>query len=203
MKKSAIIALTLLLSLGLIIPVMATDLSVSGDFRARGFYKSNASTELNEDAASDAYYDFRFRPVLKLGVSEDISITTRAVIFDEQFGTSTGGRYTEGSTSGKGDVASWDRAWATWTTQYGKLDVGRMSGGLFGLSLFETEAARDRIKWTTKVNDLALLGIIEKNSETKGAGNELSDSDSDAYYLAGVYKKRQHRGRYAFRANQK
>jgi hypothetical protein len=198
MKKSAIIALTVLLSFGLIIPVMAADLSVSGDFRARGFYKSNAGTDLNEDGTSDAYYDFRFRPVLKITLlKEKLSITTRAVIFDEQYGTSEGGRYTESSGTtdpdgtGKSDVASWDRAWATWVTDYGKLDVGRMSGGLFGLSLFETEETRDRIKWTMPLGptrDFTLLGIIEKNGEDEGDGS-LSDSDSDAFYLAGIYNK--------------
>lgn len=183
----------MLLSLGLIIPVIATEWNVSGDMRLRSFFKSNSTNDLNDDGASDAYYDFRFRPVFNIGISDDLSITTRVVVFDEKFGTNEEGRYVESGTindaSGKSDVASWDRAWTTLKTSYGTLDAGRMSGGLFGLSLFETESARDRIKWTTKVNDLILLGIIEKNAESVNSGDELSDSDTDAYYIAGIYNK--------------
>jgi hypothetical protein len=187
MRKSAIIALTMLLSLGLIVPVMASDLEVSGHFRARGYYLSNTDTSLSDTGHSDAYYDFRFRPVLKFKVNEKLSITSRVIIFNEKYGTSSGGRYTESNTTGKSNVANWEYAWATWMSDYGKLDAGRMQGGLFGLSLFETESPRDRVKWTTKVGDLALLGIIEKNREDSNA--TVSDNDSEAYYLAGVYKK--------------
>jgi hypothetical protein len=188
MKKTAIIALAALLTLGMIIPAIATDLEVSGHFRARGFLMSNTNTALSEDGKGDAFYDFRFRPVLKFNVNENLSITSRVVVFNEKFGTDGGNdaRYTENTSDGKSDVAQWEYAWATWKTPYGILDAGRMKGGLFGLSLFETEVARDRIKWTTKIGDLALLGIIEKNRED--SNSSVGDNDSEAYYLAGVYK---------------
>ena len=194
MKKLAIIAIITLVSFGLIVPVMAADLDVSGHFRTRGFYLSNANSNLVKESASDAYYDFRFRPELTIKVNENIKLNSRVAIFDEKFGTGSGGRYVNDTNTtaspSKSDVATWDRAWATIITPYGKLDIGRMSGGLFGLSLFETEYARDRIKWTMPVGDLTVLGIIEKNSETETDTNAtLSDMDSSAYYLAGVYKK--------------
>jgi hypothetical protein len=185
MKK---LALTVLLSLGLILPAIAADMDISGHFRARGYYLSKAGDQLTEYEKSDAYYDFRLRPVLKFQVNPNLYVTTRIAIFDEKYGTNDGGRYTEGTSEGQSDVAAWDRGWATWTTPYGLLDIGRMKGGVFGLSLFESELKRDRIKWTTKVgDDLTLLGIIEKTREVSDDG-AYSDNDQEAYYLAGVYK---------------
>jgi hypothetical protein len=187
MRKTAIIALTALLALGIVLPAMAADLDVSGSFRARGFYLSKAGTTLAKNETSDAYYDFRLRPVLKFTVNENLYITTRVAIFDTKFGEGEGGRYTETAKDTKSDVADWQYGWATWVSPYGQLDVGRMKGGVFGLGLFESEATRDRIKWTLPINDLILLGIIEKNNEMDSNGT-LSDSDKDAFYLAGIYK---------------
>jgi hypothetical protein len=195
MRKTAIIALTALLALGIVLPAMAADLDVSGYFRTRGFYLSKAGTTLAETEKSDAYYDFRLRPVLKFKVNDKLYITSRVAIFDNKFGEATGARYTEGNTDGKSDVAAWQHGWATWISDYGKLDIGRMKGGVFGLGLFEDEKVVDRIIWSVAVGSqdqfgdrpLGLLGIIEKNRDMDSNGS-LSDNDYDAFYLGGIYK---------------
>jgi hypothetical protein len=92
-------------------------------------------------------------------------------------------------TSTKSTTAKWDYAWMTLLTDYGKFDIGRMKGGCFGLSLFDSEATKDRIKWTLPMGDITWLGVVEKNVEIDGATSDYSDADSDAYYGIGIYKK--------------
>jgi len=199
MKKTFIVAA---LILALAVPAMAADLSVSGAMRVRGFYQDNPSllnaasnAALAED--SRAWYDFRIRPIFTIKVNDNIKITTRVRIFNnELFGevNTTVKAATAAAAAGKDDTASWDRGFVSIKTPWGMLDVGRMTGGTWANAIFDIEAARDRIKYTIPIGNLTLIGIIEKNAEQDAATTaaianaRAEDADSDAYYLAAVYK---------------
>mgnify|MGYP003958281841 FL=1 len=184
MKKFAIITAAIFMSVALIAPAMAVELEVTGgEFRMQGFNMSNGSSTLTDGAASNAYYDFWLIPEITLTVNDSIKINTRVAIVDENLGGD--------ETVAKGTTAEWDRAWATLLTDYGKFDIGRMSGGTFGINTFETVATRDRIKWTMPVDNFIFLGVIEKNAELDGTDTTdatSDDNDYDVYYAAGIYK---------------
>jgi hypothetical protein len=203
MKKFAIIAAAIFMSVALVLPAMAVEFDLGGNFRARGYHKSNPdSAKLDtvnangEDTSADSYYDFRFRPVIGITLSDNIKVSTRVAVFNEKFGASTDARSLEGD--GVGDIAKWDRAWMTYNTDnYGQFDIGRMKAGCFGLDVFDFETSLDRIKWTKKVNlndnaSLTMLAVIEKYAEGAGDDNTtlgVFERDTDAYAVAGIYKK--------------
>lgn len=199
MKRAFIVAA---LILALAVPAMAADLSVSGKMRVRGFYQDNPSllnASSNAALAEDsrAWYDFRIRPEFKIKVNDNININTRVRLFNnERFGqaATTVKASTAAAAAGLNDDASWDRGWAAIKTPYGMFEIGRMTGGLWGHDIFDVERAADRIKHTMPLGNFTLIGIIEKNVETDAAATAAiaqarqEDADSDAYYLAGLYK---------------
>jgi hypothetical protein len=188
MKKLAIFTMAILVSLALVLPSLATEFQFDGSMRVRGFYKSNANSTLAEESASDAYYDFRFRPELIFKVNDTISVYSRVAVFNEKFGTKATTPDARNISEGKSDVAEWDRGWIIINTdQFGKFQIGRMTGGLFGLDVFDNELTADRIKWTSKINEnLTLLALTEKYTED--ANSTLSDYDQNGYAVAGIYK---------------
>jgi len=194
MKRFAIMAVALVAIVALVAPAMAADLSVSGQFRYRGFYQDNTGVDdLNKESRS--YQDFRVRPVFTFNINDNIKMITRVRIFNNEFygraGTSTvlGGTASNlSTTAAKSDQASWDRGYVSIKTPYGILDVGRMTGGLWGLDAFDVESAADRIKYTLPLGNLTLLAILQKNVEADFATAGQTDGDNDTYYLAGIYK---------------
>jgi hypothetical protein len=192
------------MSVALVLPAMAVEFDLKGNFRARGFHKSNPDSATLAtkdpltlaDTSADSYYDFRFRPVIGIKLSDKIKVTTRVAVFNEKFGASTDARSLDGA--GVGDIATWDRAWMTLNADnYGQFDIGRMKAGCFGLDVFDTETSLDRIKWTNKVNlndnaILTMLAVIEKYAEGNDDDNltlSMFERDTDAYAVAGIYKK--------------
>jgi hypothetical protein len=208
MKKFGIIAAVIFMSIALIVPAMAIEVDATGSFRVRGFMKSNGSATLAEETGSSSYYDFRLRPEITVKVNDDVKINARVSIFSENLGgtgvdTSDPADATYDSSS-KSTTAQWERAWMTIDTDYGQFDLGRMKGSCFGLSLFDTDATRDRFKWTYKTKDQVkknikdtgqdanFFAVVEKNAEIDGTTDTSSDSDSDAYYFGGIYKLANH-----------
>lgn len=200
MKRFAIIVASIFLTIALVAPAMAATLEIGGHSRVRGFYKSNNDSALTKEAMSDAYYDMRFRPEITFKVNDNVYVNSRVAVFDEKFGTKSSQQDLYQSTysdAGKGDSAAWDRGWMTIkTANFGRFDIGRMTGGLFGLDLFDSEKTADRIKWSN-VYDLGdagkikVLALTEKYGEDANndanASRNTVEGDMDGYALAGIY----------------
>jgi len=180
MKRFAFIAVALCLAFVMAAPAMATDVSVSGAYRVRG--NMVQSQNMRDTAATNAYMEMRLRVNTVFTVTDDLKLTTR---FDALDGKRYGA--TDLPTSPSGNNLDWDRTYMTFNTGIGKFDIGRMSGGTWGTSFIDTVGERDRVKFTTAAGPLTLLGIFEKNAEGD-EGITTADSDSDVWYLAGIYK---------------
>jgi hypothetical protein len=179
MKKclSAVVAICLVVLLA--VPAMALDTKFSGQYRVRGFHNSNFG--LNDNDASDSYFDMRFRLQTDFMVSDHLTLTTRFDALDnKRFGDSDlGGR--------DRDNIDFDRAFMTIRTDMGTFMGGRMSGGTWGTLFNDTEGERDRLRWHDSFGDLTIYAIYEKIAEGD-AGRLVSDQDYDIYYLGAAYK---------------
>ena len=178
MQKIMVCLIAALMVISISSPVFATDFSAKGEFRLRGYSNSHPNLSDSPTDDSDAWMDYRFRIQPEFTVSENLKLVTRFDGLDGEL---------SGDTSNP-DVLDFDRAWMVIKTDIGKFDVGRMQGGTFGTDFADSERDADRIKYTlTSIDNLILLGLIEKRAEND-LTNELADSDSDAYYIAGIYK---------------
>jgi len=178
MKKFTIIGLAICLAFALATPAMAADVDFSGDYRVRGFYTEH--WDLDKDSASNAYMDMRFRLQTVFKVNDILSVTTRFDAFDDRvWGTD--------ATSGAANNIEFDRAYMTIKAPIGTFVIGRMIAGVWGTSFLDGEVDRDRIKYVKKIDNLTLYAIFQKNTEND-ANLDVSDQDSDTYYLLGKYK---------------
>lgn len=187
MKKCLVVGMALCLSLLLAVPVMALETEFSGSYRVRGFHNSNQT--LNDNDASDSYFDMRFRLQTDFMVSDHLMVTTRFDALDnKRFGTpDLGGR--------DRDNIDFDRAFMTIRSDYGTFMAGRMIGGVWGTDFADTDTERDRIRWHDTFGDTTLYLIYEKRVEGDGnlavgapiddpaSGRVVSDQDFDVYYL--------------------
>jgi hypothetical protein len=213
MKKFTIIGLAICLAFALAAPVMAVDVDFSGDYRARGFYTSH--WDLDDNSASNAYMDMRFRLQTVFKASDILSVTTRFDALDDK-------RWGEGA--GTVDNIDFDRAYMTIKAPIGTFFVGRMKGGAFGTTFVDTEGDRDRIIYAKVIDNLTFKALYQKSTENDdrlanrkaaylnayvaaiaagatpaaadAAGNiaydaviaDAADEDRDFYALIGVYK---------------
>ena len=228
MKKLLFIALAGVLTLALALPAFAeTQIKFKGSYRVRYWYKNNLNlAHKQKQENKSTYFDHRFRLSLSFHPSEVLSLNlSTQVVKDQKWGNQKSGmswknKYDAGAStvaalSGGGyylQTASqnvnniWDngiefyRVYMTILTPYGKFDVGRMSGGEAGLTVFGyyggpfhedlavfcSEEPRDRIKYTFKYGNFVLLGVFEKVAEID-SNNGTYDSDADTFYLVPVY----------------
>jgi hypothetical protein len=180
MKKclSAVVAICLVVLLA--VPAMALDTKFSGQYRVRGFHNSNLG--LDDNDASDSYFNMRFRLQTDFMVSDHLTVTTRFDALDnKEFGRG------DKNTGDDSDNIDWDRAYMTIKTDMGTFMAGRMSGGTWGTLFNDTEGERDRLRWHNSFGNLTLYTIYEKNAEGD-IGNDVSDEDFDVYYLGLAYK---------------
>jgi len=201
MKKTMMMILAISLVFALAAPAMAeTAVEFSGSYFVRGtFINSGYFSDDDGPAWSgesldnhrDDWYDQEMRLNVTFRANENVAVFWRFDIGDFNWGGAT--EQNRFGRVGTGSDYQLDRLWASITTPYGKLDVGRMAGGQWGLAAFDySNNGVDRIKFTTQVGDLILLGIIEKRLDgdmNEGSNAFDDDADQDVYYLAGVYKQ--------------
>jgi len=181
MKKLTTIALALCLAFAMAAPVMAVDADFSGAYRVRGMYTEH--WDLRDTSASNAFMNMRFRLQTVFKASDILSVTVRIDALD-------------GSTWGDATAtaASFDRAYMTIKTDFGKFDIGRQKGGTWGTTFIDNEADVDRIKLTKTIDDLTLYLVFQKTTEKDGLWStdtptdDVADYDSDTYYFLAKQK---------------
>lgn len=227
MKRALIVALAAVLVLAFTLPVMAeTSVKFSGYYRVRYWYLNNLNlAHKQKQEHKQTYFDHRFRLAFSFHPSEVLSMNVSTQVNKDQ---KWGNQKSNMEWSGKADSVTntvmvapnggvyiaktvnnnniWDngiefyRTYMTILTPYGKFDVGRMSGGEAGLTVFGyyggpfhedidpfcTEGPRDRIKYTFKAGNFVVVGIFEKLAEID-SNNGTYDSDVDAYHIIPVY----------------
>ncbi|MFH1139447.1 MAG: hypothetical protein V1816_25465 [Pseudomonadota bacterium] len=227
MKKAFIVVLSALLVLAFTLPVMAeTAVKFKGSHRVRYWYLNNLNlAHKQKQENKQTYFDHRFRLSFSFHPSEVLSMNVSTQANENQ---KWGNQRSNMQWSGKADAITntpavapnggvyiqrtvnnnkiWDngievyRTYMTIVSPYGKFDVGRMSGGEAGLTVFGyyggpfhedqapfcSEGPRDRIKYTFKAGNFVVVGLFEKYAEID-ANNGTYDSDSDAYHIIPVF----------------
>jgi hypothetical protein len=199
MKKLLIGLLALGLVFSFSVPVMASDLSVSGSYRIRGWLDSN-SPLYKDDAASDAYYDQRMRIQPVFTVVEGLKVTVRFDCLEGVWGDDLRSVVPEVYVPGYGGYADvsnntdanvqFDKAYVTFMTNYGQVEAGFKSTNVWGTDFGNTEDFVGEIDFQTKLNEnLGFLFRVEKDVEQDAFyNNTIQDEDKDAYIAAAVYK---------------
>jgi len=179
MKKFTIIGLAVCLAFALAAPAMAVDADFSGSYYVRGSYVSHWN--LDDKSASNAYMDMRFRLQTVFKVNDILSVTTRFDALDDKVW---------GDSDEYGEDIDFDRAYMTIKAPIGTFAIGRMKAKVWGTSFLDSETEADRIKYVKKIDNLTLLAIFQKNTEEDADAVlfDVSDQDSDTYYLLGKYK---------------
>jgi hypothetical protein len=184
MRKLTVL-LAMALVFALVAPALASDVNFSGAYRVRGFWEEGydlARGSGNSQDHPDAFLDMRLRVQTDIKVNDNLSLTTR---FDALDGKLWGN--TDLPAAPSGNNIDWDRAFMTIKTDFGLFQIGRKTGGTFGLTVFDSEGERDRIQYALPLGNFTLIALYEKLAEGD-AGNLLSDTDVDGYAIAGVYK---------------
>jgi hypothetical protein len=182
MKKSIFTVVALIAALAMAAPALAYDLNLEGSLRSRGFFDSCNSLNSDYDNSS-AWYNMRLRVRPTLTVSDNLKIHGRFDVLDDvRWGDYSSNRDTD-----------WDRLWMSITTDYGKLEVGRMTGATWGTNFLDCAASADRIKYTIAFDELIMGAVYEKGGDSSKNGEVDSyytstDSDYDKYFLFGLYK---------------
>lgn len=192
MKRFAILAVAIVALVAMTAPALATDVTFKGTYRMRGYADSTPSLD-ERVTKTNSFMDQRFRLETVFTVNDILSFTTRFDALDNVMWGDTTGANNPG-------VIDVDRAFMTIKTDFGKFDVGRMQGGVWGTDFMNSERDVERIKYTIKVGDFVGIAIMEKQAEIDGlnpvgtitgAVNPVllnSDTDQETYYLAGFYK---------------
>jgi len=189
MKKLLVILFALGLVFSFTAPVMATDVSVDGSFRVRGWYDSNSALE--EGSVSNAYYDQRFRLQTVFQVAEGLKVTTRFDALDGVWGTGINDGSADSNdpaSNDSDDNFEFDRAYMTFVTGIGQVEAGYMSDGTWGTGFGNLEGPVGKISFTTKVGDVILNVHTVKNAEIDN-GTTYSDRDEDSYRAFAIYAK--------------
>lgn len=178
MKRTIFAVVAIAIAMVIAAPAMAVDLGFQGEYRVRAYSDSVTSLDTLQKV-SNSWMDHRFRLQTVFTVTDNLSITTRFDAFD-------------GETWGQPDITAparltFDRVYMTIKTDYGMFDVGRMQGSVWGTLFADSERDVDRIKFTTKLDNFVIIGIYEKDIELDAFIN-ASDTDSETYWLAGVYR---------------
>ncbi|MDF1592839.1 MAG: porin [Desulfobacterales bacterium] len=181
MKKLLVTGIALVAILMFAMPAAATKVELGGYYRVEGRYQANPT--LNEDTQDGgAAWRHRFRLTPAFIVSDALRFDFKMDIFD---GTKFGSTGSEAKSTAVIDV---DRLWMTITAPFGKFALGRMAGGAWGLDFLNNNEDYDRVRFDTKFGNVSTGIILQKNAEGDWGSGNGSDSDTDVYYLYGVYK---------------
>lgn len=177
MKKALSFAVALGLVAGVASVASAAELSINGDARWRGVYKDNAPTATNFGADDTVYnrqqyMDQRYRFNCNLKINDDVTVNTRLVLRDQEFGNDNAAA-----------AAVVDRANMVIKTLGGTWTIGRQDVSWGNKFLAWGESA-DRFKGIYKAGDITYGGFLQKDREDSAAqGN--GDGDKDSW--AGVF----------------
>jgi hypothetical protein len=178
MKKALGFAVALGLVAGMASSAMAEDmLSINGDARLRGYYKTNTDLILNptelepSDANADKIQkmDQRYRVNVDLKINDDVKVSTRFVLMDQDFGNNN-----ETDTDSTFQV---DRAHMTINMLGGTYLLGRQNTG-WGNKFASWGVQSDRIKAVYKNGDLTYGAYLQKSTE---GDDVFGDGDEDVY----------------------
>jgi len=171
-----------LLAIGLVFffvgPSFATDVSMSGAYRVRGFYFANGASALKYAAGGNApeqYYDQRFRLGMKFAVAEGIGLEARGDILEKKWG--------EADPAAEFDF---DKAYGWFQTGIGTFTLGQNSDNTWGTAFADQELFTDYIQWTNTFGPVfGLFRVVKGTEADKGATN--ADLDTDYYKAAVIY----------------
>ena len=180
MKKLLVTGIALVAVLMFAMPASATKVELGGYYRIEGRTQGNPTlNEATEDGG--AAWRMRLRLTPALIVSDELRFDFKTDIFD---GTRLGTVPSEDKTTGAMDI---DRLWMSIKVPFGKFALGRMAGGAWGLTFGDNNEDWDRVRFDTKLGPVSTGIILQKNAEGDwGTGNGV-DSDTDVYYVYGVY----------------
>ncbi|HPQ42792.1 MAG TPA: hypothetical protein PKZ42_01085 [Syntrophales bacterium] len=179
MKKLLIILFTLGIVFSFSIPAMATDVSVEGSYRIRGW--SDTNSPLVEESTSSSYYDQRLRVNVTFQVLEGLKVITRCDIMDGVMGEPA---MTDPS---EDDNIEFDKAYVEFMTGVGRVRAGIFSDNVWGTGFGDYEIFVAKIDFLTKLGDLYIYFNTLKSYEGD-QGHALADRDDDAYTAALIYK---------------
>lgn len=197
MKKGLIIIAAALFVAAMVLPAMAADMSISGYYRVRGIYQSNADggaiTPFENEGSPDAWWDhhLQLNPVFK--VADNLKLVTRVSVFNNQmFGSdkTSGAVTTTGASqfaqfNTETDNILFNRAYIDWATPKGTLLIGRQAAGTTFLPFANTERDGDRIRYNSPTwSGFKFTLYYEKvNENSVTSTNNIADQDKDDYSL--------------------
>jgi hypothetical protein len=175
MKKFSVIALVVAAAMFCAIPAMAVTMDFSGYYRARGFWATNPSLD-DQEPRTDAFMDMRLKMAPVLKIHDRLKITNEVLMVDDNEWGATD------------DYVSWQRAYLTANFDMFDLHVGRMAGGICGLTYCDSESDADRIKVGLKGMDPFSITLVYQKAEENDARYDqaaiepsTADSDNDIY----------------------
>jgi hypothetical protein len=170
-----VLAVVLSVAFMMAVPASALEITTDGYYRARYIGAWNVKMTKNlSDNAANSYGDMRLRVNNVLKVNDNLMLRTRFRALNGKF---WGGAY-DGKTN-----FDWERAWLVARFSFGSMEVGRMSGGAWGLAFGDSESDFDRVKLTVPVGPVAILLIYQKSAELDN-NFATNDSDADTFYPA-------------------
>ncbi|MDP3028052.1 MAG: hypothetical protein Q8O04_00855 [Deltaproteobacteria bacterium] len=211
MKKGLIIIAAALFVAAMVLPAMAVDMSLSGYYRVRGFYQSNADQGqvtpwegtnpyggANAYGSPEAWWDhhLQLNPVFK--VADNLKLVTRVSAFNNQMfgsGSTSGAITTKNSATGSdfatfndpdgADNIIFNRAYIEWATPKGTLKIGRQDAGTTFLPFANSERDGDRIRYNSPTwSGFNFSAYYEKLTESSvTSGHNIGDEDKDSYVL--------------------
>ncbi|MDY6824438.1 MAG: hypothetical protein SWH68_11680 [Thermodesulfobacteriota bacterium] len=192
MKKFTVLAMAACLAFALAVPAMAVDVDFSGYYRVRGFYNSNVT--LNDNTSeSEAYYDNRFRLQTVFKATDNLSVTMRFDVFDDDV---WGDPDNLNGNNADEESIDFDRVYMTAMTDVGMFIIGHQQAGVWGLDVFNDDYNDDRIKYVGRSGPITFGGIIQKTIEEDSNNawdspdlEDGADGDQDVYYAFGIFKQ--------------
>lgn len=203
MKKTLIIMCAALFVAATVLPALAVDMSMSGFYRVRGIYQSNAEggsiTPYDNSGSSNAWWDHMLQidPVFK--VSDNLKLVTRVSMFNNQMfgngntsgGVNAGGGINFKSFGNAADNILFNQAYIDWNTSVGKVKVGRMSGyDNHFLAWANTTLDADRVMYCSPTSGGFNFEVYtEKQAEVDALAVGASDRDLNRYGALLQYAK--------------
>ncbi|MBN2538641.1 MAG: hypothetical protein JXB09_01175 [Deltaproteobacteria bacterium] len=178
MKKILVVLFALGLVFSFSAPVMATDVSVDGSYRIRGW--SDTNSPLVEDSTSSAYYDQRLRVNVTFQVAEGLKVITRCDIMDGVMGEPAMVDPTAD------DNIEFDKAYVEFMTGVGRVRAGIFSHGVWGTGFGDLEVFVPKIDFITKLGNIVVYFDVTKDYEGD-RGHVIDDRDDDGYLTSIFY----------------
>jgi hypothetical protein len=211
MKKFWIVMLAVAMLMAFTAPVFAAvggvDVQFSGNYRVRGWYDDNigsSSAAFSKGTVNNgqAFYDNRLRIETTFKIAEGLKLVTRFDALEKKWGQNLNySGNTAIPANNNNDNISFERAYVSFTTGIGTVNVGYQDWQRFGTQFVDSDFTYPGIKYINSFGPLTILAGIEKRSETQtknmttyaANGNQLYtsgyvDIDQDVYDLGFIYK---------------